>query len=161
MEQLIKEVQALRTQLGLKPLNNPKKQGQAKLQAMLENLKANTKLVNEPKPSRETMDALKKAAATKALAVPTVEKKPKGKTIKEVSCELLSKVVGTTEEGRTLGMPYSDILARILSENPEAKTSLNCLRWYAGKIRIAADGYQMYTLPQIRLRPTKVEETEE
>lgn len=153
MEQLIKEVQALRVQVGLKPLTSPDKQGQAKLQAMLENLKANTKLVNKPKPSEETTKILKEATA-KTKAEPVVKTKPSGRTIKEISCELLCAVVGESEEGRTLGMPYNDILARIQLENPEAKTSLNCLRWYAGKIRVAADGYQKYTLPQIRLRST-------
>ena len=149
MEQLIKEVQDLRAQLGMKPLSNPRKLGQAKLDAMADELEAKLE-AKEGKPTIE---------ATTNKINEALEKKPKAKTIKQISCELLSKVVGTTEEGRTLGMPYSDILAQILSESPEAKTSLNCLRWYAGKIRIAADGYQMYTLPQIRLRPTKVGET--
>lgn len=135
MEQLIEQVQALRTQLNMEPLKNPKKLGKAKLEAFL----------TEHQPKAKVKE----------------DKKPKGKTIKQISCELLCEVVGKTEEGRTLGRPYAEILDIILRDNPEVKTSLNCLRWYAGKIRVAADGYQMYALPQVRLRPTKVEEQTE
>ena len=78
--------------------------------------------------------------------------KVKKVSIKDFSCTLLCEVVRTNDEGRTVGLAYEDVLAQVLAEFPGAKTSLNCLRWYAGKIRSQYSGFQKYTLPQVRER---------
>ena len=132
METLIKQVQAVRAQLDMKPLSNPKKLGKAKLEAQL-------------------------AELTKKLPQPKAKRAEGEETIKAMSCRLLCEVVATSEEGRTIGRPYQEILDLIMEARPEAKTSLNCLRWYAGKIRILADGYHQFKLPQLRFRPSKAE----
>lgn len=135
MENIITQVQDLRVVLGLKELSNPKKIGRKKLEEQL------SKLQDE----------------FKARSVPAQEepKEVQQETIKELSCRLLCEVDHTNEDGRTVGRPYQDVLEDILKQRPEAKTSLNCLRWYAGKIRGSYDGYQQFTLPQIRARKVK------
>ena len=84
------------------------------------------------------------------VEIPAIESK--GKSIKILACELLCKVRSTSKEGRSIGFSYTDILNVILEQKPEAKTSLSCLRWYAAKIRVAANGYFEYKLPQLRVR---------
>lgn len=137
MEKLINTVQDLRAQLGMKELSNPRKIGRKKLEEM------HTKLMME-------------VTVSKVEVEPTKEKKVvQTETIKDLSCRLLSEIDHTNEEGRTVGRPYQDILDDILKQRPEAKTSLNCLRWYAGRIRGSYAGFQMYSLPQIRARKVK------
>lgn len=136
MEQLIKTIQDIRSDLGMKPLTNPKKLGKKKLEEMYKKLMDQA----DETPEGETVQ--------EEIVEPT-------ETIKELSCRLLCEVDHTSEEGRTVGRPYLDILDDILKQRPGVNTSLNCLRWYAGKIRVAADGYQMYVLPQVRARRAK------
>lgn len=136
MELLIKTIQDIRADLGMKPLTNPKKLGRKKLEEMLERLKDQA----EATPEGETVQ--------EEAAEPT-------ETIKELSCRLLCEVDHINEDGRTVGRPYLDILDDILKQRPGVNTSLNCLRWYAGKIRSQFSGYQQYTLPQIRARRAK------
>lgn len=163
MEQIINQVQTLRAAHGLKPLANPAKLGKAKLEAALAKLEAGkiskgSKIEPDHSEANKTIKAALETekAIDKAKAKP--EPKVKVKTIKALSCELLCEVVGQTEEGRTIGRSYQSILDKVLEQRPGAKTSLNCLRWYAGKIRVLADGYHQYTLPQLRERPVKSEE---
>lgn len=136
MEQLIKTIQEIREDLGMKPLTNPKKLGRKKLEEMLEKLKDQAEATPEGEVVQEE------------VVEPT-------ETIKELSCRLLCEVDHVNEDGRTVGRPYLDILEDILKQRPGVNTSLNCLRWYAGKIRSQFNGYQQYTLPQIRARRAK------
>lgn len=136
MELLIKTIQDIRADLGMKPLANPKKLGRKKLEEMYEKLMAQAEETPEGEVVQEEV-------------VESTE------TIKELSCRLLCEVDHINEEGRTVGRPYLDILDDILKQRPGANTSLNCLRWYAGKIRSEFSGYQQYTLPQIRARRAK------
>jgi len=136
MEQLIKTIQDIRSDLGMKPLANPKKLGRKKLEAMYEKL-------------MEQADATPEGETVQEEGVEPTE------TIKELSCRLLCEVDHVNEDGRTVGRPYLDILDDILKQRPGVNTSLNCLRWYAGKIRSQFNGYQQYTLPQIRARRAK------
>lgn len=136
MELLIKTIQEIRADLGMKPLTNPKKLGRKKLEEMLEKLRDQA----EETPEGETVQ--------EETVEPT-------ETIKELSCRLLCEVDHINEDGRTVGRPYLDILEDILKQRPGVNTSLNCLRWYAGKIRSQFNGYQQYTLPQIRARRAK------
>lgn len=136
MEQLIKTIQDIRSDLGMKPLANPKKLGRKKLEEMYEKL-------------MEQADATPEGETVQEEVVEPTE------TIKELSCRLLCEVDHVNEDGRTVGRPYLDILEDILKQRPGVNTSLNCLRWYAGKIRSQFNGYQNYTLPQIRARRAK------
>ena len=136
MELLIQTIQEIREDLGLKPLANPKKLGRKKLEEMLERLKDQA----EATPEGETVQE---------------EAEESTETIKELACRLLCEVDHVNEDGRTVGRPYLDILDDILKQRPGVNTSLNCLRWYAGKIRSQFSGYQQYTLPQIRARRAK------
>src|SRR5690554_2092710 len=136
MEHLINTIQDIRSDLGMKPLANPKKLGRKKLEEMYEKLMDQA----DETPEGETVQ--------EEIVEPT-------ETIKELSCKLLCEVDHTNEEGRTVGRPYLDILEDILEQRPGVNTSLNCLRWYAGKIRSQFNGYQQYELPQIRARRAK------
>lgn len=135
MELLIKTIQDIRSDLGMKPLANPKKLGRKKLEEMYEKLMAQA----EETPEGETVQ----------------EEVEPTETIKKLACRLLCEVDHVNEDGRTVGRPYLDILDDILKQRPGVNTSLNCLRWYAGKIRSQFSGYQNYTLPQIRARRAK------
>jgi len=92
----------------------------------------------------------------------TEEVTPKG-AIKRKAVELLCEVVGQVDRktGKptestdfldvyTVGHPYKAVLALLLEEFPEAKTTLGCLRWYAVKLRNSEEGYEGHTLPQKR-----------
>lgn len=173
IEQLINEVQEARDLLGMKRLANPKKTGQGKLQDMLQDLKMKLALEAQNKPQEvdqaleaeiDQEEALATAAAIQKLpeavvVVPVAQeakpKKERGETVKDYACALLCEVVGQ-QDGRDVGMPYETVLEHILVKFPEAKTSVNCLRWYAGKIRIEAHGYVGLTMPSIRQRTKKV-----
>lgn len=146
MEQLIKTIQEIRTDLGMAPLANPKKLGRKKLEEMYE------KLMNlaDKTPEGETVQE-----EVMPEEVVQEEKEKPAESIKELACRLLCEVDHVNEDGRTVGRPYLDILEDILKLRPGVNTSLNCLRWYAGKIRSQFSGYQQYTLPQIRARRAK------
>lgn len=141
MEQLIKTIQDIRSDLGMAPLANPKKLGRKKLEEMYEKLMD----LADKTPEGETVQE----------EVVQEEKEKPAETIKELACRLLCEVDHINEDGRTVGRPYLDILEDIQKQRPGVNTSLNCLRWYAGKIRSQFNGYQQYTLPQIRARRAK------
>lgn len=167
MEQLINDVQEARDLLGLKRLTNPKKAGQGKLRDMLQDLKMKLALENKPQALDDEIakeEALATAAAIQKLpeasaVVPVAQeakpKKERGETVKDFACALLCEVVEVID-GREVGMPYETVLEHVLVKFPEAKTSVNCLRWYAGKIRVEAHGYVGLSIPSIRQRTKKV-----
>ena len=146
MKLIIQQVQEVRADLGMEPLKNPNKLGRAKLEAMLE------KLLQQVEQAEAEGEARTEKANEVAEVKETVEP---AETIKELSCRLLCEVDHVNEEGRTVGRPYLDILDDIIKQRPGVNTSLNCLRWYAGKIRSQFNGYQQYELPQIRARRAK------
>jgi hypothetical protein len=57
-------------------------------------------------------------------------KKAEGPTVREIAEQLLLQ---KDAEGK--GLPYSEILKRVLLQFPDAKTSVACLRWYATHMR--------------------------
>lgn len=178
--ELITIVQDLRAALDMKPLGNPAKLGKAKLEDMrvrlahqLHSQPLCTLTETEPPaviPAIVGTPPVEPVGVAQSTPHPafartepkTEEPKPvvKQASIKELACTLLCETVDTID-GRSVGMSYSDVLARILEQRPNAKTSLNCLRWYAGKIRILADGYFNYKLPQMRHRGGVAKEEKE
>ncbi len=172
VEQLINEVQEARDNLGMKRLANPKKMGAGKLQDMLQDLRMKLALEKQDKPQAvnqaleaaidQEEEALATAAAiqqlpeAKAVVKEPKVKKERGETVKDYACALLCEVVAQ-QDGRDVGMPYETVLEHIKVKFPDAKTSVNCLRWYAGKIRVEAHGYVGLKMPAIRQRTKKVE----
>lgn len=177
MEQLINDVQEARDLLGMKRLANPKKTGAGKLQDMLSDLRMKLALEKQaapvaPEQAQEANQALEdaidqeEALATaaaiqqlpeaKAVVKEPKVKKERGETVKDYACALLCEVVGQ-QDGRDVGMPYETVLEHVKVKFPDAKTSVNCLRWYAGKIRVEAHGYVGLKMPAIRQRTKKVE----
>ncbi|QIW86609.1 hypothetical protein AMA2_50 [Achromobacter phage AMA2] len=169
IETLINQVQEARDNLGMKRLANPKKVGAGKLQDMLSDLRMKLALEKQDKPQEvdqaleaaiDQEEKLATAAAIQQLPEEKVVvkepkvKKERGETVKDYACALLCEVVGQ-QDGRDVGMPYETVLEHILVKFPEAKTSVNCLRWYAGKIRIEAHGYVGLKMPAIRQRAVK------
>ncbi len=57
-----------------------------------------------------------------------------------------------TAGARSVGLPYDEIIRRIVEEFPDCQTSVACLRWYAVKIRVEEFGYEGLRLPQRRPR---------
>ncbi len=55
-------------------------------------------------------------------------------------------------DARSVGIPYDEIIRRIVEEFPDCQTSVACLRWYAVKIRVEEFGYEGLRLPQRRPR---------
>lgn len=174
IEKLINDVQEARDLLGLKRLANPKKTGQGKLQDMLNDLRMKLALEQQSKPQEvdhaleaaidqeekvATAAAIQQLPEEKAVVKEPKVKKERGETVKDYSCALLCEVVDQ-QEGRDVGMPYETILEHVKVKFPEAKTSVNCLRWYAGKIRIEAHGYVGLKMPTIRQRAKKVAKVE-
>ena len=175
VEQLINEVQEARDNLGMKRLANPKKMGAGKLQDMLQDLRMKLAMEKQDKPQAVNQaledainqeEALATAAAiqqlpeAKAVVKEPKVKKERGETVKDYACALLCEVVAQ-QDGRDVGMPYETVLEHIKVKFPDAKTSVNCLRWYAGKIRIEAHGYVGLKMPAIRQRTKKAEAKEE
>lgn len=76
----------------------------------------------------------------------------KHETIRETSLELLCHEDFTNNDGRTVGLPYSDILNAVRELFPDCETSLECLRWYAVKVRANERNFVGYKLPQVRPR---------
>lgn len=159
MNELITSIVTLRAALGLKELTNPKKLGKVKLEAMLEELQGKAlgkAMVDQHEKSvvapEVTAVVQPKAPETVASKAPVVDApKVKKVTIKSIACEALQEVIGE-KDGRTVGRSYQGILDQIKIDHPTVNTSLACLRWYAGKIRVLANGYDRYTLPQLRER---------
>lgn len=61
--------------------------------------------------------------------------------------ELLMKVVGRDENGRTIGLSYDEVLEQVLAADGRRNVSRNGIMWSACKLR--SDGH---VLPQIRPR---------
>ena len=62
-------------------------------------------------------------------------------------------VVGPDSPGaRSVGLPYDEIIRRLVAEFPLCKTTPECLRWYAVKVRVEEHGYEGLRLPQRRPR---------
>lgn len=122
------------------------------MKAQQANKQATNKQANKQANKRTSKKAEPKAEVKESKIVKDMTQE-KPITIKTRACELLCKVVETNSEGRTVGLTYEDILTEILKTG--SKTTVNCLRWYSNKIRILADGYQQYVLPQVRPRPIK------
>lgn len=100
--------------------------------------------------AKKTKPSAKKPAIKKTKKTPTkpVKKEraiPRG-AVKQLAEKLLLKVVNKDENE---GLPYDEILNQIRAKYPTAKTSNNCLRWYANKMR--ANGVQ----PPYRPRSVK------
>lgn len=57
---------------------------------------------------------------------------------------------------RSVGLMYTEILAKVKEQFPESGTTIECLRWYAVKARNSDIDFEGYTLPQIRPRSRKV-----
>ena len=169
IETLINDVQEARDNLGMKRLANPKKMGAGKLQDMLQDLRMKLALEKQEAPKPEDDEVAKEEALATAAAIqrlpeasvvvpvaqPAKPKKERGETVKDYACALLCEVVAQ-QDGRDVGMPYETVLEHIKVKFPDAKTSVNCLRWYAGKIRIEAHGYVGLKMPAIRQRTKKV-----
>lgn len=68
-----------------------------------------------------------------------------------------NRVEEGTQNARSVGIPYDEIIRRIHVEFPDCQTSVACLRWYAVKVRAEEFGYENLRLPQRRprVKPTK------
>ena len=64
--------------------------------------------------------------------------------------ELLMKVVGTDENGRSIGLSYDEVLAEVVAADSRRQPSRNGIMWTACKMR--SEGI---VLPQIRPRKGK------
>ena len=73
-------------------------------------------------------------------------------TIRETALRLLTHVLTTGKDGRTVGMPYDYVVDSVRRLFPESKTTRACLRWYAVKVRVGEAGYEQWRLPQRRPR---------
>lgn len=88
------------------------------------------------------VDLRQGGTATKSKDKPSKAKKPKVEkpksdrgAIRRYTEEMLLKVKGTDPETKKpMGLPYSEVLDKVLEKFPNASTSLNCLRWYATKM---------------------------
>ncbi|QIW86487.1 hypothetical protein AMA1_59 [Achromobacter phage AMA1] len=185
IETLINDVQEARDNLGMKRLANPKKMGAGKLKDMLQDLNMKLALEKQAAPAvqeapeapetktweqkwEDAIDQEEKLATAAAIQQLPEEKvvvkepkvkKERSETVKDYACALLCEVVGQ-QDGRDVGMPYETVLEHIKVKFPDAKTSVNCLRWYAGKIRIEAHGYVGLKMPAIRQRTKKAEKVQ-
>lgn len=74
-----------------------------------------------------------KKTAKKSKAAKKVEKKSDSKRgeVRRLCEDLLMKVVDDNGDG----LSYGEIIEAVREELPEAKTSVNCLRWYATNMR--------------------------
>jgi len=86
-------------------------------------------------------------------------------TVKELACSLLCTVERWEHrdtgqpcspwhpEARSLGMPYSEVLERVMAVFPEASTTLASIRWYAVQINDGLNAkFDGYLLPGRRPR---------
>lgn len=122
-------------QVGPKAFSNKTKAIERILALQAKNEEAGVEEVVEDKPEETTPPA---EEASSDLDITKLDEK--FKTIRECSEFLIRQA---DDEG--LGLPYKNILNIVLANFPKAKTSLACLRWYAGKMREAGE-----TLPKRR-----------
>nr|DAJ41892.1 MAG TPA: hypothetical protein [Ackermannviridae sp.] len=94
-----------------------------------------------------------KAAEVKEVK-PVLAKNGKKKTVRTGITkhirELLMKVVGTDENGRSIGLSYDEVLAEVVAADSRRQPSRNGIMWTACKMR--SEGI---VLPQIRPRKGK------
>ena len=57
-------------------------------------------------------------------------KQSKAGTIQRTAEELILR-----KNAEGFGMPYEDILARVMMAHPNAKTNYNCMRWYSANLK--------------------------
>ena len=64
---------------------------------------------------------------------------------------------GSSNNARSVGMAYDEVIRRIRAEFPDCQTTVACLRWYSVKIRVEEQGYEGLRLPQRRprVKPSK------
>lgn len=95
-----------------------------------------------------------KAAEEKEEVKPVLAKNGKKKTVRTGITkhirELLMKVVGTDENGRSIGLSYDEVLAEVVAADSRRQPSRNGIMWTACKMR--SEGI---VLPQIRPRKGK------
>lgn len=93
-------------------------------------------------------------AAKAAEVKPVLAKNGKKKTVRTGITkhirELLMKVVGTDENGRSIGLSYDEVLAEVVAADSRRQPSRNGIMWTACKMR--SEGI---VLPQIRPRKGK------
>lgn len=63
-----------------------------------------------------------------------------------------NRVDASHPKAQSVGIPYAEVLQRIVAEFPGADTSVACLRWYSVKVRAEEFGYEGLRLPQRRPR---------
>lgn len=104
---------------------NPAKSAAAKKAAA-------TRKANKLKKEQEALALEQKEAARAAAAAKPIK-------IADVICETLLLINPESHKDRPEGYAYdvclTMVLERVHKVMPEAKTSLNCLRWYANKMR--------------------------
>lgn len=95
-----------------------------------------------------------KAVEEKEETKPVLAKNGKKKTVRTGITkhirELLMKVVGTDENGRSIGLSYDEVLAEVVAADSRRQPSRNGIMWTACKMR--SEGI---VLPQIRPRKGK------
>lgn len=116
-------------------------------------------------------DEVKEIPSSIPLELEVETPKPAG-TIRALAIELLCRIefhedrnkksgtlnrleesaIETTEDVRSVGIPYDKIIPKIKKKFPECQTTVACLRWYAVKIRVEEQGYEGLRLPQRRPR---------
>ena len=96
------------------------KESKKKLIACIEALK-----VKSPEPEKKVTVKVKKKSKK--------SEKKKSSTIQAYAEDLILQVA-EHKDGQKMGFSYKHILEEILEEFPGAKTSLNCLRWYAAQL---------------------------
>ena len=93
-------------------------------------------------------------AEIEATKKPVVANNNKKKTVRTGAGahikELLTKVVGHDENGRSIGLSYDEVLKEVLAANERRNVSRNGIMWSACKLR--SEGV---VLPQIRPRKKK------
>lgn len=94
------------------------------------------------KKNKLAKEAEAKAEASKQEQIELKQEVTAAKTVKicDVICEVLQQVrPGTEKQERPEGYTYKEcldiVLERVRPTNPNAQTSLDCLRWYATKLR--------------------------
>lgn len=126
---------------------NPAKSAAAKKAAA-------TRKANKVKKEQDELKAQQKLEQKEAAKAAAAAKPIK---IADVICETLLLVNPDSAKGE--GFPYdvclTMVLERVHKVMPEAKTSLNCLRWYANKMRSedVAVPYRPRSLPKSAALP--------
>ena len=63
-----------------------------------------------------------------------------------------NRVKSNSDDARSVGIAYDEVIRRIRAEFPDCQTTVACLRWYSVKIRVEEHGYEGLRLPQRRPR---------